>query len=292
MATTRSKVHLLDVGTQKYGDCVLYQFGEETVLIDGAHASDTEHIAAQIDDILNEPNHISLLIITHAHGDHIGCIPQLVANGDIEVERALVPDPDLGFGRPPGSDFHPPDAETAVDRRRRVLAQALREEDRSDVSDEELREFLDAVEHQEQDYRDFIEALETKKVEVVRFGTESTTELVKRFKTIGLRIIGPKQPQIDAAAEYIRNAVDFTEGIAADVLAKDAEIDLVEAYRALAGAITDSGKARPGAAINMTSIVTLFEVDDKKFLCAGDMEFEKPDPPLPSSRTGSTKCAR
>ncbi|HEX6179300.1 MAG TPA: hypothetical protein VF057_13140, partial [Thermoanaerobaculia bacterium] len=223
--------------------------------------------------------------------DHIGCIPALVENGDIEVEWALVPDPDLGFGRIPGSDFRSPADETETDRRRRVLALALREEDRSDVSDDELREFLDALKDQEEDYRNFIKTLEDKKVHVVRFGTQSTAAIVDRFKSIGLQILGPPRSQLDAAAEFIRNAVDFSERVAGDVLATDASIDLVDAYRAVTN-VLDAGKQRPGAAINMTSIVTLFEFEGRKFLCAGDMEFEKPDPPLADIEAGVGKMRK
>lgn len=274
----RSRVHLLDVGTQKYGDCVLCELDGETVLIDGAHSGDTEHIASQVSGILNEPNAISLLIVTHAHADHIGCIPSLVANGDIEVEWALVPDPDLGFGRTTDSPFTPPDAENALDRRARILARALREEDRSDVPDDELRAFLDSLDNQEADYRAFIRTLRERGANVVLYGNDDPEELIARFSTIGLQIIGPNQEQVESAAEHIRAAVDFTTQVSADFLAADADTDLTSAYRALAGTLTDQGKSRPGAAINMTSIVTMFEVGGRKFLFGGDMEFEKPEP--------------
>jgi hypothetical protein len=43
-ATPGSKIiiNLIDVGPQAYGDCILCQFGDISVLIDGAHAANTE----------------------------------------------------------------------------------------------------------------------------------------------------------------------------------------------------------------------------------------------------------
>lgn len=38
------------------------------------------------------PASISLLVVTHCHADHIGCLPELVANGDIVARWALVAD--------------------------------------------------------------------------------------------------------------------------------------------------------------------------------------------------------
>lgn len=286
MPPSRAKVHLLDVGTKKYGDCTLLELGQETVLIDGAHDNDTEAIASQIDLILKEPNRISLLIITHGHADHIGCIPELVANDSIEVEWALIPDPDIAFGRTPGSDYLPPSDESPAQERARTLAQALREEDRSDVPEDELQEFLDAAATQEQRYRDFIKLLEEKDVEVVLYGSDDPSGLIDRFATIGMDIIGPSQSQIDSAAEVIRIAVDSTMRMSADALGRDEAADLVETYRLLARGLTDAGKDRPGAAINMTSIVTYFEIDGRNFLLGGDMEFEKPSPATPAIKEG------
>ena len=274
----RAKVHLLDVGTQQYGDCILMELGDETVLIDGSHAHDREHIAEQIDDLLDGSKKISLLIVTHAHGDHIGCVPALVENGDIEVEWALVADADIGFGRIPGSDFVPAADESPTDRRVRVLAQALREEDRSDATDDDVSKFLDSVADQERAYRDFIKSLRDRNVKVFQYGTEDPTPLVQRFATIGMRIIGPNQAQIDSAAEAIRNVADATTSMASEAFARDAELDLAGTYRAFVRQVTDATGKRYGAAINMTSIVTMFEYDNRKFLLGGDMEFEEPEP--------------
>ena len=105
-------MHLLDVGPEEYGDAVLCEFGETTVLIDGAHpgnwkdkGDDHPSIQRQIAEILKQntpPYRVSLLIVTHAHLDHIGCLPALVEQELIAPEWALVADPDLGWGITPG----------------------------------------------------------------------------------------------------------------------------------------------------------------------------------------------
>ena len=85
------KISLLDVGREEYGDALLCQFGETTVLIDGAHpgnhraAGGHPSIPDQIGELLNQepPYKLSLLIISHAHLDHIGCLPRLVADGTV-----------------------------------------------------------------------------------------------------------------------------------------------------------------------------------------------------------------
>lgn len=54
------KVHLLDVGRDQYGDAILCQVGDKTVLIDGAHPGDDdgspghESIPAQLGTLLNQ----------------------------------------------------------------------------------------------------------------------------------------------------------------------------------------------------------------------------------------------
>src|SRR5436309_1219047 len=80
-------ITLLDVGGTMYGDCILCQFGEVSVLVDGAHPQDVSgseahaSIPDQIAKILGQqkpPYTVSLLIVTHPHEDHVGCLPELV----------------------------------------------------------------------------------------------------------------------------------------------------------------------------------------------------------------------
>src|SRR6478672_13835938 len=111
-----STVNLLDVGTLPYGDAVLCEFAGKTVLIDGGHPGDDQPdadyagITQQIQDILGHapPFTVDLLVVSHAHLDHIGCLPALVAAGTLRASFALVSDPDLGWAR--ATDGGPMDA--------------------------------------------------------------------------------------------------------------------------------------------------------------------------------------
>ena len=97
---------LLDMGTEQYGDCIVCRRGDRTILIDGGHPGDFEDrngfksIPHQLAGIFNKqpPFDIDLLIVTHCHRDHIGCLPALVEGGVLKIARALVADETLGFG--------------------------------------------------------------------------------------------------------------------------------------------------------------------------------------------------
>ena len=90
-------IDFLDVGPTKYGDCILVRSDDKAILIDGAHPGDTKDkedftsIPGQLDDLFGaaRPHPIDLLIVTHAHSDHIGCLPALVDQGVIRCETSL-----------------------------------------------------------------------------------------------------------------------------------------------------------------------------------------------------------
>jgi glyoxylase-like metal-dependent hydrolase (beta-lactamase superfamily II) len=103
-----AEYYALDMGREQYGDSILCRFGNKTVLIDAGHPSDFDgqegydSLPAQLEALLgtSPPFDLTLLVVTHAHNDHIGCLPKMIEAGMIEPEFALVADPDLGF--PPG----------------------------------------------------------------------------------------------------------------------------------------------------------------------------------------------
>jgi len=86
------KIELLDVGTEKYGDCLVCELGDRRILIDGAHPGDYKtrgdrpSIPTQLKEIFKSaaPYKFDLLVVTHCHSDHIGCLPTLVSQGPIE----------------------------------------------------------------------------------------------------------------------------------------------------------------------------------------------------------------
>src|SRR5688572_16026804 len=105
-APSRCEVHLLDVGQTRFGDAMLCRFGSVSVLIDGGHPGDheprNEHrsIPEQIGKLLGQSEdalHVSLLIITHAHADHFGCLPSLVRSDRLRADWSLIADPALGW---------------------------------------------------------------------------------------------------------------------------------------------------------------------------------------------------
>src|SRR3954453_9558981 len=126
-------IHLFDVGPEKYGDEILCRFGATTVLIDGGHPGNDRarsghpSLQSQIADVLHQSENairVDLLIVTHAHSDHIGCLPTLVQGG-LRPRFALLADPKLGWGRGVAKDG---DSIEDLESPAKRLTAALREE--------------------------------------------------------------------------------------------------------------------------------------------------------------------
>ena len=278
-----TRIHLLDVGPDEYGDAILCQFGNRSVLIDGSHPGDTEakaghpSIPDQLGRLLEqeEPFLVDLLIVTHAHQDHIGCLPKLIAADRLHATWALVIDPGLGWGRAPGEDR---DADFAADERVLTLAAALREEPRLKLTGEALDQFLIDARTLEDRYNEMLETLDERGTRIVRFGRQSTQALVQEFADIGLKIIGPSQEHVLNAADIINRQSHDALSRAADVFRLDNTLDVASAYQQLVTLPSDSiDVVRPGPAVNLQSIITRFEFKGNKFLFAGDFQFSKPE---------------
>jgi beta-lactamase superfamily II metal-dependent hydrolase len=277
-------VHLLDVGLKEYGDALLCQFGDVTVLIDGAHTGDQtgkgnhKSIPDQIGQLLKQsvtPYRVTLLIVTHAHEDHIGCLPNLVENDLLVADFALVADPLLGWGRAPNDA---PDA-PAEPRVRQVVA-ALREEIRTEGTDHRtLVEFLSDAAGLEDRYKTMLDTL-AQNGTVIRHGRDNPKKLIDALKVKGvdLNILGPSQDFLALCAEKIRQATDDAMANISDAVSSDESLDAATLYRQIVGDPRDAmdAKSRPGAAVNLQSIVTSFTYKGKKFLFAGDMQFQEP----------------
>ncbi|MDQ3473156.1 MAG: hypothetical protein M3447_05410, partial [Acidobacteriota bacterium] len=281
-ASQSFKVWLLDVGPEEYGDAVLCQFGNKTVLIDGAHPGDAEgrgghpSIPDQIGDLLNQqpPYHLSLIIISHAHQDHIGCLPKLIKDDVLRAEWALVVDPQLGWGR-----ANEDDRDSAVtDDRVRALAAALREEVRTDRTDDAtLQRFLVDALSLEDKYIEMLGTLRSRGTNVVRHGRDSGASITAAFADVGLKIIGPSRNHMLECADVINGQSHDAIQMASDAFRQDAARDIVDVYRSLVSAGRDAlDVSRPGPGVNLQSIITRFHFRGHKFLFGGDMQFEKP----------------
>ncbi|HET6669358.1 MAG TPA: MBL fold metallo-hydrolase [Pyrinomonadaceae bacterium] len=281
-ASQSFKVWLLDVGPDEYGDAVLCRFGNKTVLIDGAHPGDAEgkgghpSIPDQIGELLDQepPYHVSLIIISHAHQDHIGCLPALIKDNVLRADWALLVDPQLGWGRAADDDR---DA-AITDDRVRILAAALREEVRSDRTDDAtLEQFLSDAATLEDRYNDMIETLRSRGTRIVRHGRDSGASLTAAFADVGLKIIGPSRNHMLECADVINGESNDAIQMASDAVRQDATGDVVEVYRRLVGGAPDAlDVSRPGPGVNLQSIITRFLFRGHRLLFAGDMQFEKP----------------
>jgi len=275
-------VHLLDVGGADYGDCVVCLFGDDTVLIDGGHPGNFNPLKGhkalpdQIAAVLGQNAkklHVSLLVVSHAHEDHIGCLPRMVKEGILTADFALVADPDRGWGRTP--DDARPDA--GLDRRSRQLVMALREEVRSPfLPDDELTQFLADAVDMEPPYREMLDKLKDNGTKVVRHGRDSHVQLLKRFQKIGFDILGPVKKHLEkCAARVVKGMQDAAEFVA-DMTRDDAVSSAVDAYRRMMTSGVDAGVPRFGNYVNLQSSVLTFEVGEKRFFFAGDFQFQDP----------------
>jgi beta-lactamase superfamily II metal-dependent hydrolase len=280
------RLYLLDVGTQQYGDCILCQLGNRFLLVDGGHPSDfrgtTGHdsIPTQLEQIFGHraPFPIDLLVATHCHLDHIGCLPDLVAN-DLEVKWALVADETMGF--PSSSDMGGDAKENHTYR----LVAALTEENYAEgLDDASMSQFLQDAARLQDRYSTMLDQL-GKQGTLVRYqgpDTPGLIDLVKEFSDFGLEVLGPTNQQLEACKEYLKSATqDIADrvNLLADASRTESDVTL---YRRLAREVRGvdaQDRPGPGAAKNNQSTVLKIEVGGHKILLTGDMQFAAPEVP-------------
>lgn len=279
-----SKIHLLDVGSEEYGDAILCEFGDVTVLVDGAHPSNHKaesghpSLPDQIGELLRqdeEPLELDLIVVTHAHQDHIGCLPKLVSDDRLRAKWALVADPGFGWGRP-ADDSGPP----AVDAVVAPALAALREEPRTArTPDSVLRTFLADAVTLEDRYITMLSDLEAAGTKIVRHGRNRSTALRAYLaqRGITLRILAPRRADLLVCAERVLGGSDAL----ADRLTRRSTTDrdslsLYREYVATFAALDELDVQRIGQYVNLQSIVTDFEYRGRKFLFTGDMQMADP----------------
>lgn len=282
---------MLDMGSKIYGDCLLVAANNQTILIDGGHPGDHKprggsepSIPEQFATLFGHagPYPIDLLIVTHCHSDHIGCLPEMVKEGTILVKSALVADPDLGFPQSP--------TDTRVDQRFDSVVRAMREEPRADLPPDELREFLQDAVKLETRYRDMLSRLSDGGCRVSLFkGKNSSTDAIEaEFSGLELKVLGPTASHLkkcrDSILQFDRRVTDALVRIQSHDRLQG--VDVEQVYRMLAADeprriflpddlqefLDMPGK---GAAINNQSIILSFKLDGGAFLLTGDMQLEK-----------------
>ena len=280
-AGVNGRYHFLDVGGVKYGECILVEFGELRVLIDGSHQQDFKgqrgysSIPDQLQQILGgqAPFDITLVVVTHCHADHVGCLPDLVSNGVIKPRFALLTDPKLGFGRSHDEDVVEADAAHPG----ALLAALLREEDATDLDDAELDDFIDAVATVESRYNQFVRDLRSGGTDVsLHRGQDLKAELATLLAPTGITLLGPSQDQLGFCAEQIATTNKDAEDAAADLVTADVA-DIARLYRDIVAADDPVDFRNPrGNGMNCQSITFAFGPPDARVLLAGDMQFAEP----------------
>jgi len=280
-------IHLIDVGAQAYADCALCQFGDITVLIDGAHAVNAtpsvghRSVPDQLAGILGQPAdalHVDLLIVSHTHSDHYGCLPTLVGAKTLHADWALIADRDLGWGKIAGETDALMDA---ADPRAQRLMDLFREDFPPDDEVRPLSDFaLDRVSDQDV-YSQFVTDLENGGGTVVSYadGPDAGGDLKKllaHFQTLGLTInlLGPSRAQLVECARGLAQGL----GLVTDFLRVNtppASVDMVADFDTVLQD-AQSKLARGGNFVNLQSLITIFEYQGRKFLFSGDMQTEDP----------------
>lgn len=286
-SNTGLSVTLLDVGTKKYGDCILCQFGNVSVLIDGAHTNDDEgssghySIPDQLGYLLkaqSPPYKVTLLIVTHPHEDHIGCLPSLVENDLIRADWALVADPRFRWGQGGGFSVGPTSTQNG---NMRTLIAALQEENRSDQSNEELELFFSNVGSLENRYRAMLKTLNQRKPgSVIRQGVDDPSDLIQALESKGVRlnIVGPSREHLKECARLLGQNEDNSFRLMSGMFGFGVQPNIFDTYRKLtSGTGAFFAHAANKGAINLQSIVTIFEYKNEKVCLGGDFQFSMPE---------------
>jgi beta-lactamase superfamily II metal-dependent hydrolase len=269
------RIAILDMGREIYGDCLYVDMKGFTVLIDGGHPGDYKggaDIPLQLKKLTNKSRHkFQLLVVTHSHNDHLGCLPELVADGIIAAEMALVSDPDNRYG--PSSDHDalidglPPAGRAVLD----LLGEEL-----PDPTDANFAEALDKIVPVEPRYRAMMKRLKADGTKVVRYMTDPLKPITDFITPHGLTILGPTRAHIQLCAKRLQKEQDAAARRINDALARDATLSKADLFRIAYGGndadALDASTKNKGA-INNLSIVMVAEESGKKVLLPGDMQF-------------------
>lgn len=283
------KVYFLDPGLEKYGDSIIVEHGGRTIFIDGAHSGNIraqgttlslpDQIASLFGEGTFEPD---LLVITHVHGDHVGCLPQMVRAGLLKPKLVLAADERWGAGIGDGTDADPL---AGVDAATRLIAEAMQEEGIDEFEDEEeARAFMDTFVSVEAQYGEMLKSFDPDIV--LRFGRDDLSDLEQEFNNFDLKFLGPTPEHLNACAVFIGQEKARAAAAARNRGSTDVAMDLGArlwmAALARRQELADNGLADrqgTGSGRNNQSITLAVGSGSKKVLLAGDMQFAKVEVP-------------
>ena len=283
--------YFLDMGNKQYGECIVCVFPSRRILIDAGHPNDLDgqvgcrSIPQQLEEIFpgKKKFHFDLMVITHCHDDHVGCMPELVRDDIVTADWALVSDEQWGFGRDTAdtdtTDFGLDDADSDVS----GLVTALLEEDHSDLPDSELAAFIDAAAKLEDRYTGMLDRLKQDGTRLIRFQRDKIpAAFANAFKSTGLELLGPEKAQLRACSEAIRSFAKKATRTQRKRKTTDADLSAVALYREMvdpqAGAMIDMA-GTSGPPKNNTSIVMAFGKPGERVLLAGDLQLANAEMP-------------
>jgi beta-lactamase superfamily II metal-dependent hydrolase len=283
---------LLDVGTKQYGDAVLCRFGNVSVLIDGAHRGNYEDdgthpsLPRQLRYLLGQPaatTQVDLVVCTHLHDDHIGCLPELVKFNKLGARFALVIDPKFRWGDD-DADLTLNASPTSL-----ALVEALSEEPRENIDQDVFNELMADGETLYDRYTRMLTTLEQRGTTVIRYGTDSIQPLQTylQSKSVDMQILGPRESDLPICARHIREwQRDMLDRIE-NSLASDSFATPLSIYQDIANQMIAADTARSsGSFINLESLVLVFRYRDKNFLLTGDMQMADAETDDPDLREG------
>lgn len=272
----------LDMGSKMYGDCIYLDLDGFTILIDGGHPEDFAGgaaIPAQLKRITGQAKiQVDLLVVTHSHDDHVGCLPRMVEAGVLTAKFALVSDPAHRW-----SDITDADA-TELGETGRQLLDVLGEELPNPALDRDgFDQALDVARDLKTRYRQMLTALKQQGTKVVRYQTDPLKPITDALKGRGVKILGPTKKHLALCKAALNGARDAVRARIRDTLSEDAPASLADLYvRVFSGGDSDrdaglDASDRAKGAINNLSIVLSVSFARKKLLLPGDMQFADPE---------------
>ena len=276
------EIHFLDVGTTKYGDCIVLRHGANRILIEEAQPGDANLLGGQLDTLLSgaRPHHFDLVVLTHCHQDHIGCMPDLFARGIVTAAKAYLADIDLGWGTHNPHDALPAPADARV----AAVVALLREENATSLKPAEIDAALADAATMRLRFQRMIDEIRQNGTAIVSAtGEEDRAAIESEFAGMGLRILGPTKKHLRICADQIAREQRDALQVLNETSSIDAGASAYELLQRIAsrrfgqdGPLLADG-FKEGTALNCQSTILSLEFAGKKVLLGGDMQFADPD---------------